>query len=280
MGSSFSYKLKKNTFINLCVIGLGLLSSHAYSSDVIKQYKGADLIKFDQQVQSEYSLPLANLKKSARTWIPIDSKLVQGDITSSLFKFGRAERLEPIYRFYKDQLLDTASVLYECEGRTCGSSNAWANNYFNDYRLYGADANQSLLVVANEAKSSSDYKVLYLNRRGAGDVMLRIDTIVTHSSDDMADIVFQISLNDKIAIRHYLDTLNIDQSVFVVITSKSGLAPTNAFKIAQQNIDQIKSDLGPALSENITFINFGNQSEAIYGENQLSVLVGSDSAAP
>lgn len=252
------------------------MSTQAYSSAVLSQFKGADLIKFDQQTQAEYSLPLANLKKSARAWIPIKSKQVQGDLSSSLYKFGRGERLEPIYSFYKKQLIDNSNILYECTGRTCGSSNAWANSFFNDYRLYGADSNQTLLVVASEDELSTEFNVLYLNRRGAGDVMLRLDTIQSQSDINSNNILFQVSLNDKVAIRRYLDSANDGVPVIAIITSSANLSPSKAFNVAQLQIDAIKASLGQELYNKITFINFGNQAKAIYGENQLSVLIDDD----
>jgi len=271
--------VKQKIVINFCLLGLSVLSTQAYSVEALNQYKGADLIKFEQESQADYSLPLANLKKSARAWIPIKSKLVQGDITSSLYKFGRGESLEPIYQHYKQQLLSSASVLYECSGRTCGSSNAWANNFFNDYRLYGADSNQTLLVVANEDELNTEFKVLYLNRRGAGDVMLRLDSIISHNSTENADLVFQVSLNDKVAIRRYLDSISEDQSIYVLITSPANLTASKAFQVAQGQIEMLKISLGQELSSKINFINFGNQANPIYGENQLSVLMNDNESA-
>lgn len=257
------------------LLGLSLSSSQVYANDAIKQFKGADLVKFEQGVQQDYSIPLANLKKSARTWIPIESKQVQGDTSSSLYKFGRNESLKPIFNFYKEQMAqDTNDILYECHGRTCGSSNAWANNFFNDYRLYGADANQSLLVVANE--SNAQYQVLYLNRRGAGDVMLRLDTVNVKANKEKAEILFQASLNDKIAIRHYLDAINDGQAVFALLSSNKSIPVSRAFSHIEAEIKDIKLTLDQSYSDKITFINLGNQAPDFYGENQISVLVNDD----
>lgn len=148
--------------ISLSVFGLSC--AQAIAADSFEPYKGAALIKFEQEKQSEYSIPLANLKKSGRSWVPIRAEIVQGDISSNLFQFARDVDLTRLYDFYKNQLSDASSILYECQGRTCGSSNAWANNFFNDYRLYGADANQSLLVTS--LNDNNQYQVVYLNRRG------------------------------------------------------------------------------------------------------------------
>ena len=277
MKSYIRHSQKQNLLASLSIVSLCLFSSNIYSAESIKQYKGADLIKFEQKTQTEYLLPLTNLKKSARTWIPIRAKQVEGDVTSSLFKFGRAESLEPIFSHYREQIAKSVSILYECNGRTCGSSNAWANNFFNDYRLYGADANQSLLVVENDA--NNQYQVLYLNRRGAGDIVLRLDTIDTHLENEDADIAFQVSVNNKIGIRRYLDSIRDDGKAYVVITSSASFTPIKAFDVAQQHIEAIKLSLGQEISEKMTFINLGNQAISRYGANQISVLISQHSSS-
>lgn len=53
-------------------------------------------------------------------------------------------------REYYRQLLQAkgAQTLFECSGRSCGRSNVWANQIFNQATLYGRDADQDYLVAA------------------------------------------------------------------------------------------------------------------------------------
>lgn len=273
------YIKKKRLLTTLCIMGVSFLSANTYSQAELIQYKGADLVKYDLQSQSDYLLPLANLKKSARTWIPIQSQEVSGNISSSLFQFSRNESLEPIYRFYKKQLSD-GNVLYECQGRTCGSSNAWANNFFNEYRLYGPDANQSLLVVESLSKETTQYHVLYLNRRGAGDVMLRIDSVENQSTKDSDEIIYQANINDSQAISQYLNALKKDESVLVLVSGKTGSTFIESYRNVKDKILTLKAGIAPALLKQITFINLANQANPAFGQNQLSVLLDGTDSTP
>lgn len=256
-----------------CLLGLSLLSSYAYSIQEFDQYKGSSLIKYDQTVQTDYSLPLANLKKSARTWIPIKAKQVQGELSTSLFKFSRNESVLPIYDFYKKQLVQDSKVLYECNGRTCGSSNAWANNFFNDYRLYGADANQFLLVVADESDKGSEYQVMYLNRRGAGDVMLRLDNITTKQDASKAIVALQVNFDDTDKLNQFINNQGKAQNFVVVITTDASLSPIDSFTKGEEKLIELKASLSSELIGQIRFVNLGNQAKPIYGENQLTVIL-------
>jgi hypothetical protein len=121
--------------------------------------------------------------------------------------------------------------------------------------------------------------VLYLNRRGAGDVVLRLDTIRSQSDKDTNNIVFQVNLNEQVSIRRYLDTVSEGTSIYAIVTSSLNLSPSEAFNAAQLQIESLKDSLGQDMSNKITFINFGNQAQSIYGENQLSVLIN-DNASP
>lgn len=248
-------------------------ASSVYAAESFDQYQGASLLKFDQSNQTDYSLPLANLKKSARAWIPIKSKRVQGDLSSSLYKFGRDEALENIYQFYRNQLIDNANILYECQGRTCGSSNAWANNFFNDYRLNGADANQSLLVVENLSSSQKQYHLLYLNRRGAGDVVLRLDSLDESQNETKNDILFQTGINKKLAVKDYLARSNDGSNFFILVSTSKGQSQASAYREGETEIESLKRFLGARLVEKVTFINLGNKALPDYGENSISILL-------
>ncbi|MDX1633141.1 MAG: DUF4892 domain-containing protein [Marinobacter sp.] len=52
-------------------------------------------------------------------------------------------------KYYLDQLDErNAVILFRCTGRDCGRSNVWANQIFNEARLYGRDINQDYLAAA------------------------------------------------------------------------------------------------------------------------------------
>lgn len=60
-----------------------------------------------------------------------------------------------------------AQVLFECSGRSCGRSNVWANQIFDQSTLYGRDADQDYLVAAVTGESGKTWLTLvYTVTRG------------------------------------------------------------------------------------------------------------------
>lgn len=60
-----------------------------------------------------------------------------------------------------------AQVLFECNGRSCGRSNVWANQIFDQSTLYGRDADQDYLVAAVTGESGKTWLTLvYTVTRG------------------------------------------------------------------------------------------------------------------
>lgn len=61
-----------------------------------------------------------------------------------------------------------AQVLFECSGRSCGRSNVWANQIFDQSTLYGRDADQDYLVAAVTGESGKNWLTLvYTVTRGS-----------------------------------------------------------------------------------------------------------------
>jgi len=70
-----------------------------------------------------------------------------------------------------------AQVLYQCHGRSCGSSNQWANQVFHQSRLYGLDNQQSYAALKQDTLKGPNYYALYSTERGNKKVYLHLDMI-------------------------------------------------------------------------------------------------------
>lgn len=68
---------------------------------------------------------------------------------------------------YRAQLKEReATILYDCSGRSCGSSNVWANQVFGQRSLYGRDEEQVYLVSAwRDSLNRIQLNTLYLIQR-------------------------------------------------------------------------------------------------------------------
>lgn len=69
--------------------------------------------------------------------------------------------------YYRQQLQQLgATVLYECEGRSCGRSNVWANQIFGQATLYGRDAQQDYLAAVVDQGERRLLVLVYTVTRG------------------------------------------------------------------------------------------------------------------
>jgi len=245
------------------------LSSAVTPLPSITPHREVALATTDVKDNSNYVIPLSKMQRADRSWFPEKVLNIESQSTRHTFKIARGADLNDVIRFYSDQVMtEKNALLFDCEGRSCGSSNAWANNFFNDYRLYGRDNNQVLKVFQN----SEFYTVMYINRRGAGDVMVRIDQIIP-MSEFKVDPTFkkQISVNDIAKIRLYIEDQSSDAHYYLAVTA-SGNTTSDGFDAAAKNIEDLNLGLGPRLLENMEFVNLGNSGLEVYGVDQLTFI--------
>ncbi|MBJ7539468.1 DUF4892 domain-containing protein [Marinomonas transparens] len=251
-----------------------LLSSLSYADlSESEPYRGAQLVKSNSKVDQLIEVPLSKISRAGRGWEPESVIRVKGEYSSSLYKIDRNALLADVYAHYKALLVaDGQSILFECESRSCGSSNAWANNFFKDYLLYGADQNQSLLVVKDRQGA---YQIMYINRRGAGDVMVRLDEVkATEAQDSEFGIVAQMDASDLPRIRRFLSDLLPDQKVVAFVTSqKNGLL--SAIERGDRMISNVEAGLGDRLSSKVRFINLADLGRESLGFDRIAFVYDS-----
>ncbi|WP_228743194.1 DUF4892 domain-containing protein [Marinobacter sp. F4218] len=77
---------------------------------------------------------------------------------------GRDKAREHYLRLLQDR---GAQILFDCTGLSCGRSNVWANQIFDQRELYGRDATQDYLVAGTTASDGSRWLTLiYTVTRG------------------------------------------------------------------------------------------------------------------
>lgn len=232
----------------------------------VPTFRGAQIIKSEPVESSYIEIPLSKIYRSGRGWEPEKVELIEGTAYQTLYKIGRNVPLDAVVDFYRKAVMsiNDNKVLFQCESRACGSSNAWANNFFEDYLLYGADANQSLLVAKD---NSEHYWILYINRRGAGDVMVRLDEVVPAGSAGHVDILAQHNANDIPRIRRTISELSDLESVVAFVTSEAG--DDDAVATGDRYISEIKAGINPNERSAIRFINLANMGDPAYGAHRV-----------
>ena len=236
----------------------------------IEPYRDAQLIKSNSQAGQLVEVPLSKIRRAGSGWEPESVIRLNGDYFTSLYKINRNTLLSDVYSHYRSQMLsDGRSVLFECESRSCGSSNAWANDFFGDYLLYGADQDQFLLVVKNK---QDVYQVLYINRRGAGDVMVRLDEVKSVNSQETEfNIVAQMDVQDTPRIRRFVNDLQTGQNVVGFVTSQK-TGTLSAIEAGDQLISAVIAGLGDQLKEKVRFINLADLRRESLGINRISFV--------
>ena len=263
-------KLRNWLFVCSMAIPATELMAAQLGPQAVEPFRMAEVTDVTSTQASLYYLPLDKIHRSGGGWEPRKILTIKGDVLSSVYKISRSAVLDEVYLHYKSQInASSSNILFECTGRGCGSSNAWANNFFKDYRLNGADGDQYLLVTQQQDK----FHVMYVNRRGAGDVMVRLDQIIQASSETPNAFAFneQIAVTDIPSIRRFLED-NGDQHSYYVVVTASANTPIMAFDKGVQFITELKNGLGPLLVEPLHFINLGDSGKDAFGLDKVTFI--------
>ncbi len=135
----------------------GLLSGYPYS----------EIVERDLQRDINHRIVLGSLERIRGEVIPEDSERLRGDVTRITYEVSQEFSGEDAHRFFQEQL-DSRNyeLLFECQGRGCGSSNYWANDIFRNRILYGPESNQYYMAFrANPGLENDPYFSVYIITR-------------------------------------------------------------------------------------------------------------------
>jgi hypothetical protein len=169
---------------NTCLMLAGLLVSCAVmaQSDVegaadyslLKRFPLSWIESYQQRPTPEYLLMLSELKKANNVVVADKRKALDGQLTRITYRIPDSHQPADAFEHFRRQLRDNgAEVLFQCEGRDCGSSHYWANDFFGIAELYGLDRTQFYMA----ARLGSDHLALYAVQRGNRRVYLQLDVV-------------------------------------------------------------------------------------------------------
>ncbi|CAI8193244.1 MAG: Uncharacterised protein [Marinobacterium sp. xm-d-530] len=164
----------------LRVLPLFLFSSMAFANEAAPLPKGiiidqsAELDKQTAQTVRNYRFPLGAVVKINRD-VRIDKEQqLSGQLTRTTWEMPKSFDPNELLQRLRDQVISQkGEILFECEGRDCGTSNIWANDLFNNADLYGRDDYQRYFA----AELDDQYLAAYAVRRGNRRVYLHLDQI-------------------------------------------------------------------------------------------------------
>jgi outer membrane protein OmpA-like peptidoglycan-associated protein len=157
----------------------GMVGHGAYANVTEGVFPDARVIFEFEKKEGPYSLALGPLQKVNNQWRAERERRVQGEVERRTLEMPERYSVEEV----QDQLHDAlrrrgARPLYTCQGLDCGSSNAWANIYFDIKQLYGLDQHQYYGVWELKTEEGDlYYLVTYVVQRGNRRIYAQLDQI-------------------------------------------------------------------------------------------------------
>lgn len=151
----------------------------------IEPLPGAVLEEERETGAGRYRIVLGALEKVNNVLEPEVYKYVRGRQSSKTYSLPGERNVDPIAEYYLGQLTNVADILFECEGRSCGSSNYWANTVFDTPILYGPE--QFQYYVVGQEVESADYVAIYIGQRGTREIYVHVSRVIAPQGENQRD---------------------------------------------------------------------------------------------
>lgn len=175
--------IKRSAFL---LVGLSVLSAGQVTANELSTTTGfprAELIEETQLNNTEYRLVISGLKRKRAATSGEIERLITGDVNRQFWQISTNHSVDQVMDYFLAEWQDE-KILYRCKGLDCGSSNFWANEIFDNAKLYGRDKNQAYIATMIPGSPNKVY-VLYAVQRSKQKLYFNLDTIVTN--DELTD---------------------------------------------------------------------------------------------
>ena len=195
-------------------------SAAVQANTVDRIFPQADQVSRQSEKTLHYLLPLGRIKedRQAGRVQPSRSQRLEGDLERYTWRLASDTALldarTQIEAFLKEQ---NPERLFQCEARDCGDSVFWANNFFAESVLFGADRSQFLWVIKD--RNTSRYHVLYLVERPNKRIYLHEDSLLVPAGMETAEQV-ALSLERSGRVRLGKLAINNDKVDFTALIEK------------------------------------------------------------
>ena len=134
-------------FLLLFSVALVAESESALSVEPMVVFPSSVLVEQQTTESTAHLVVLGALEKVNHELQPEKFILVPGRKEASTWYLPEARRTKQVAEHFKSQLVGSANILFECRGRSCGSSSYWANTHFERAILYGPEQYQHYLIA-------------------------------------------------------------------------------------------------------------------------------------
>ncbi len=219
-------------------------------------------------VVRDHFIGLGRLKIINGQMVPEYSTRLSGSLTRLTYRGPDGHSSKELFEHFKNQVKPyVQELLYECEGRDCGSSNHWANNIFNIAILYGPDQYQYYLVAKLIIDGKDTLAMIYAIRRGNKRIYLQMDMLeisasALNSIEVNPDTVFRL-LKEK--GRYVLRTLEFNNEN--QLTSESSESLSHVVRMLEKqvrlNLYVVGHSYGAASLENLQQLSLQRAQEVV-----------------
>ncbi|GAA5316019.1 MAG: hypothetical protein AseanaTS_12240 [Candidatus Pelagadaptatus aseana] len=153
----------------------------------IADYPHANTIYESSLQLDDYRLALGAMEKINNRWNPEREQRLSGSLLKKTYAIDEGHTASEVFAYLLQQVKQLGGrELFACEGRTCGSSNSWANNHFQVKLLYGLDDRQEYSALeVDHGNAMRSYVVIYAVTRGNKRNYVQLEVIKTRQQLDL-----------------------------------------------------------------------------------------------
>ena len=167
------------------------------------EYPGSDLTEESIDLhEASHRVVLGSLKKINNQLKPERSETVRGRKSAYTYYLPEARRTGEVGAHFETQLTRIGQIVFQCQGRTCGSSSYWANKVLDRAILYGPEQFQQYYVA--KLNDESGFVAVYVGQRATRKIYVHVEVIGTSSQPDAMNadkILAALSSNSHYVIR-------------------------------------------------------------------------------
>jgi len=215
---------------NQRLVGVLLALLLAPVANGLERYPGAILeAELREEAVVSHRIVLGSLQKINNVLEPELYEFVRGQRHSETYYLAGERRVGAVIRFYAEQLAETADILFQCEGRDCGSSNYWANRVFDSPILYGPEQFQRYLIGRDLV--SGNYIAVYVGQRGTRKIYVHIVTLIPEA-EELRDLEAAISAALKTTGRYVAVLGSVEDSTDSLVRALVQVLTTSPMSLA------------------------------------------------
>ena len=153
---------------------LGLLVGSSVAANDSWRYPSAEVVSVTEDMAvANRELMLGAMKRTNTIVKPEVSRFIKGTRTSTTYFVPSEQRPDVVASYYESLLTEKGTMLFSCDGRSCGSSNDWANGVFGESILYGPDQDQRYFI----AEEGDTIRMVYIGLRGTRKLYVNVTVI-------------------------------------------------------------------------------------------------------